>query len=93
MQVNIRASYIRSDSPAMVALLERFQVPPSNSLLLMLEQTIALESTAFIGTPSSSATWVGGGVARPALPVTPEWTCSSWLAKYHLVERTSADRI
>ena len=58
MQVAVKPSYIDNKSSAMVQLVETLHAVPGNTLLLLVEQEVAMHATAFVGTPSSSATWV-----------------------------------
>lgn len=53
------ATYIGINDPSIKWLEEEFGVRSAgSSLLLMVEETIALSAVAFIGSPSSSATWM-----------------------------------
>ena len=51
-------AYISPNASAMVQLNNVIHTTPGNTLLLMVEQAVAMHAAVFVGTPSSSATWV-----------------------------------
>ena len=51
-------AYLEPDTPAMLELSESIHSPAKASLLLFVEQAIALHAVAFVGTLSSSATLI-----------------------------------
>jgi hypothetical protein len=58
MVPKVKVTFVGHASSAMTSLTQSLNVASSDSLLLLLEQAIAARSAAFVGTPSSSATWV-----------------------------------
>ena len=57
-QVDVAPAYIEPETPAMLELSESIRSPAKASLLLFVEQAIALHAVAFVGTLSSSATLI-----------------------------------
>ena len=51
-------AYISPNASAMVQLNDVIHTTPGNTLLLMVEQAVAMHAAVFVGSPSSSATWV-----------------------------------